>query len=227
MRSFLILIISALAWINANAQFSDADITPMSTNVGIRIISANDTTLIHPIKYYKQKIGTGAFLSGLTYGATKVKNKNLYKGATSPNKVKIGDKIQFSFGEIPPEYSSALYMFAPQYSIRNYSLCKFESKGDRRELTTGEISIWTGSDLGTQENNDIAFKVATVAPNVYEATVIDGVPGEYCFLFTDNGVGAYANLFDFSMVDPDAKVQSSKTHKERPRNEYEKTDDIY
>lgn len=34
---------------SAKAQFADADITPMATTVGIRIISGSDTTQIHPI----------------------------------------------------------------------------------------------------------------------------------------------------------------------------------
>lgn len=220
------LIIATIGF-SAKAQFADADITPMATTVGIRIISGNDTTQIHPIKYYKQKIGSGAFLAGLTYGAAKAKNKNFYKGSTSPNKVKVGDRIRFSFGEIPVEYLAALYMFGPQYSIRNYSLCRFDAKKDRRELTTGEFSLWSGSDVGTKESNDVAFEVVTVEPNVYEAIVTHAAPGEYCFLFTDNGVGAYTNLFDFSVM-PDGQAETpAAKKKDKKRNKSKEGDDIY
>lgn len=212
---------------SAKAQFADADITPMAATVGIRIISGSDTTQIHPIKYYKQKIGSGAFLAGLTYGAAKAKNKNFYKGGTSPNKVRVGDRIRFSFGEIPVEYLAALYMFGPQYSIRNYSLCRFDAKKDRRELTTGEFSLWSGSDVGTKESNDVVFEVVTVEPNVYEAIVTHAAPGEYCFLFTDNGVGAYTNLFDFSVM-PDGQAEPpAAKKKDKKRNKSKEGDDIY
>lgn len=185
--------------LTANAQFHDvADVSP-EISVGIRIISEQDTVQIQPIKYYKQKFGSGAFAAGLTYGIAKVKNKNFYKGKSSPNKVKVGDVIRFTFGKIPMQYAANYYMFGEQNSIRNFSLCRFEAKKDRRELTVGEASMWSGADTGVKENNDIEFEVKNTAPGVYEALITKAQPGEYCFVFTDNGIGAYTSVFDFSI----------------------------
>lgn len=187
--------------ISSFAQFHDVQVLPPDIEVGISIISNGDTIAIEPITYYKQKIGAGAFKSALTYGATKMKNKNFYKGKNSPNQIKEGDVIRFTFGEIPIEFMGSLYMFQPQYTIRNFSLCKFDVKKDRRELTTGEISLWSGSDLGVSENNNIEFEVKLVSGNIYEAKIIRATPGEYCFVFSDKGVGAYTSIFDFSVIE--------------------------
>jgi hypothetical protein len=202
MKKTIILFCAILfSAISSFAQFHDAQVLPPNIEVGISIISNGDTTTIEPITYYKQKNGAGAFVSALTYGATKVKNKNFYKGKNSPNQVKEGDVIRFAFGEIPIEFIGSLYMFQPQYTIRNFSLCKFDVKKDRRELTTGEISLWGGSDLGVSENNDIEFEVKLVGGNIYEAKIIRATPGEYCFVFSDKGVGAYTSIFDFSVIE--------------------------
>lgn len=196
----LLFAIALLMPLIANAQFHDvADVSP-NIPEGIRIISTQDTVQIQPIKYFKQKFGSGAFAAGLTYGIAKTKTKNFYKGKFSPNKAKVGDTIRFCFGEIPPQYISNNYMFQEQYSIRNFSLCRFETKKDRRELTTGEVSVWSGADTGVKENHDIEFEVKTVAPGIYDAIITKAEPGEYCFVFTDNGIGAYTSVFDFSVV---------------------------
>ena len=201
MKRLISAIIVVLWCIGVSAQFHDAPILPPDLNVGICIISAGDTTNIEPIKYYKQKLGSGAFLSGLTYGAAKVKNKNFYKGKTSPNTVKVGDTITFAFGPIPVQYISTLYMFQPQYTIRNFAVCKFEVKKDRRELTTASVNLWGGADVGIKESSELEFDVTMSADGIYHATITKAIHGEYCFVFTDHGVGAYSSVFDFSVVE--------------------------
>lgn len=193
---FTALIYCALT---ARAQFSDAPITPNEGGIGISVISDSIITPVEPIKYYKMKAGSGAFLSGLTYGISKVKNKNFYKAPHSPNLVKVGDKIRFTFGDVPPSMLPTHYMFTPTYTIRNFSLVEFKIKKDHRELTTGEGSLWGGFDSGTKESEKVKFDVRVVEPNVYEAVVTEAEPGEYGFVFTNNGVGAYTSVFDFSV----------------------------
>lgn len=201
MNKFLFcLSLFLLTTIVCNAQFHDAPISPTDLNVGISIITENGITEIEPIKFYKSKAGSGAFLSGLTYGIAKVKNKNYYKGESSPNKAKVGDIIRFSFGNVPLQFMQTHYMFSPTYTIRNFSLCKFDKKKSHRELKTAEASVWSGADTGVKENNDIEFEASVRGGGVYEAKIVKAEPGEYCFVFTDNGIGAYMNVFDFSII---------------------------
>lgn len=200
MKYIILILVYITSTFSLKAQFSDAPITPTDGNIGITIIHQDgSSTAVEPIKYYKTKTGAGAFMAGLTYGISKVKNKNYYKSPTSPNIVNPGDKFIFSFGEIAPEYIATLYMFAPSYTIRNFSLVEFEKKKDRRELTTAEGNIWGGVDSGSKESEGVKFSVRIIEPNVYEATVTEAIPGEYGFIFTDNGIGAYQSIFDFSI----------------------------
>lgn len=200
MKKYTILfLISLFSVFSIGAQFHDVPVARTGLNVGISIISENDTTRIEPIKYSAQKVGSGAFLSGLTYGLAKVKNKIVYKGKNSPNKAKVGDTIRFAFGNVPPQYLAEYYMFQPVYTIRNFSLCKFDVKKKQRELKSGEISLWEGSDFGVKENNDVEFDVDVKDGQVFDAKIVKAKPGEYCFVFSDRGVGIYMSVFDFAI----------------------------
>lgn len=198
-RLISLLALIAVCTLTSMAQFHDAPITQSGLNVGVSVVTDSSKTEIEPIKYYKQKVGSGAFLSALTYGIAKVQNKNFYKGKNSPNQVRVGDTIRFSFGPVPPAFLATHYMFQDKYTIRNFSLCRFDVKKDHRELKTGEFSAWSGGDVGVKENTDIEFEVTVSNNGVYDAKIIKAEPGEYCFVFTDNGIGAYMNVFDFSV----------------------------
>lgn len=201
MKKLLLFVIFSICVFIGNAQFSNAPVSKSTSGPGIVIVYADSVARIEPIKYYKTKAGSGALLSGLTYGLAKTKSKNYYKGATSPNKVKVGDKFRFTFGELPPAEVVSMYMFMPGHTIRNFSLIEFEKKKKERELVTGEFGAWTGYSGGVNESNNIEFTVEEIEPNVYEATITKGLPGEYGFVFTDNGVGAYQSVFDFSLCE--------------------------
>ncbi len=210
MRNIILTAILLLSGLHTKAQFSNVVVDPIQKNVGICIVPAgtNDSTFIVPIKYTKIK-SSGGMASALSYGIAKVKAKCHYQGGKSPNRIKVGDKFVFKFGEVPAQAAQTYYMFAPNYSIKNFSLCKFDEKKDRRELTTVQISAWSGSETGTPECRDVSFEVTTVAPGIYEATITSAYSGEYCFVFADNGTGAYQSVFDFSIL-PDAKSKTRK-----------------
>ncbi|MCM1484054.1 MAG: hypothetical protein NC043_06940 [Muribaculaceae bacterium] len=193
--SALVILLTALA---ARAQFNDVSVYPPQKEVGISIVSGTDTTYLAPAKYKKIKSSSG-MASALTYGAVKLKLKAEYSGTTAGAKVRPGDKFIFRFGTVPPQVMAGYHMFAPNYTIRNFSLCRFNIKKNTRELAMGEFSIWTGNNFGSTEDNGVTFEVTTPEPGVYVATVTSAEPGEYCFVFADNGVGAMQNIFDFSV----------------------------
>lgn len=213
MKKSLLVLLLAFVAAQCFAQFSDAPIVPTECNIGIRIVSETET-LIEPISYYKTKVNSGAFLSGF-------KTKNLYKGASSPNKAKVGDRFIFSFGEVPESLKLTMYMFGSQYSIRNFQLAKLKSKKERRELVTGEMKM-SGYDSGVEECTDIEFDVAVAKENTYVVTITSAKPGEYAFVFSDKGVGAYQSIFDFSVQDSDKGYKRTNKYAD---GDY--ADDIY
>ena len=210
MKNIILSAILLLSGLHVKAQFSDVVVAPIQKDVGICIVPAgtNDSTFIVPIKYTKIK-SSGGIAAALSYGIAKVKAKCHYQGGKSPNRIRVGDKFVFKFGDVPDRVTQTYYMFAPNYSIKNFSLCKFDEKKDRRELTTVQIGIWSGTETGTSECRDVSFEVTTVAPGIYEATITSAYPGEYCFVFADNGEGAYQSVFDFSIL-PGAGSKTKK-----------------
>lgn len=195
MKKFITFMVICLTAIAANAQFSNINTTMSDCNVGIFI---NDN-IIPPVKYYKMKVGGNAFLSGLTYGIAKVNNKNYYKGKTSPNVIQPGDTITFKFGQVPMNYAQTMYMFNVNFGISNFMISKMDKKKDHRELKTASVSIWSGADVGTNASNDVEFKLLSAENNTYKIKFTKIEPGEYCFVFSNNGVGAFEYVFDFSI----------------------------
>ncbi len=197
----LIFLLLCLLPMAVKAQFADAPVAESDLNVGVFIVDeVGNSTLIQPIKYYKMKTGSNAFASAMTYGLAKVKNKVMYKSATSPNVLTKGSKFRFCFGDVPLGRIAQFYMIDKRYTLRNFSMCEFDVKKDSRVLETAKVSIWTGAQTGTTESDAFSFDVTMVDDFTYECSVHgEPVAGEYCFLFTDNGIGAYMSVFDFSI----------------------------
>ena len=202
-RIFLYFIMAVFSAASAMAQFADVAVNTPDVNLGIKVAHQNgDTVRITPITYEKMKAGTGSFLSGMTYGITKTKSKNVYKGKHSVNQLKVGDKFIFMFGEVPEAYEDVYGAFSPSHSIRNFTLCKMDVKKKTRELTTMESNLWSSSDIGAKANEDVKFEVTSPAVGVYEATITEAKPGEYCFIFNDAGaVSAFLGVFDFGIAE--------------------------
>lgn len=196
----LSLLLGVLSSTAAIAQFSNVPIEPTSTDtIGIYIFNPGQKPQqILPIKYYKAKINTLG--TAFTYGIASTKMRNLYKGGTSPNIVTPQTRIRLYFGDVPIGLTSDYYMFAKQYSIRNFSVCEFLQKSNRRELETGSVNIWSGVSTGTDETSKLKFTVKTIREGVYECMIQERpASGEYCFLFSNNNVGAYTSVFDFTV----------------------------
>ena len=88
-------------------------------------------------------------------------------------------------------------MFTPSYSVKDFSVGKFEVKKGVRYLTTAKISI-IGSTIGAGEAKGVTVQSTKLRDNVYEITVT-GPAGEYCIMPVLNGVAGYAGVFDFTI----------------------------
>ena len=193
MKIFYALFVIVFSAFSLSAQFANIPMDMSDCNVGIFI---NDK-IIPPIKYYKQKIGGNAFISGLTYGIAKCHNKNFYKGQHSPNIVAVGDTITFKFGTVPSKYVNTMHVFAGEYSINNFIIAKMNSKKDYRELKTASISLWNGIDKGTNSSEDIQFNIINNSLNSCSIVITNIKAGDYCFIFSDNANGAFEYIYDF------------------------------
>ena len=62
----------------------------------------------------------------------------------------------------------------------------------------GSYSLWGGNNSGLETADDVVVSSTKLKEGVYDVTV-DAKPGEYCIVFTINGVGAYTSVFDFTI----------------------------
>lgn len=130
-------------------------------------------------------------------GVFKTKAKVVFNGSSSQNRFKGSATFRLYFG-MPSPYDAAKYfMFTPSYSVKDFSVGKFEVKKENRYLTTASFSI-VGSKIGVSAAKDVSVEYRQLRDNVYEIT-ITGPAGEYCIMPVLNGTAGYAGVFDFAL----------------------------
>lgn len=130
-------------------------------------------------------------------GGLKIKAKVVFNGASSHNRFSGSATFRLYFGT-PSLYDAAKYfMFTPAYSVKDFSVGKFEVKKENRYLTTVSTSV-VGSKVGVSAAKDVNVEYRQLRDNVYEIT-ITGPAGEYCIMPVLNGTSGYAGVFDFSL----------------------------
>ena len=130
-------------------------------------------------------------------GVFKTKAKVVFNGSSSQNRFKGSATFRLYFG-MPSPYDAAKYfMFTPSYSVKDFSVGKFEVKKENRYLTTASVSI-VGSKIGVSSAKDVSVEYRQLRDNVYEIT-ITGPAGEYCIMPVLNGTAGYAGVFDFAL----------------------------
>ena len=165
-------------------------------SVGIYAEQDGKLQLLEPLNFSRTKIN--ALGSALSYGIASTKLKYEYAGATSPFQLSSPAKFRIMFGNVPPTKLQRYYMFAPSYSVRDFSVARLDVKKKKRLLTGGKVSIWGGTSFGAEQDDDIIIKADKVREGVYDLTVT-AEAGEYCFFFSLNGTGAYNTVFDFTI----------------------------
>lgn len=158
-------------------------------SIGVYAVNNGAVTPIELINYSNTKIAKG-FMSA--------KAKLEFSGKTSPNHFKGAAKFRIFFGQPGPDKVMQLFMFTPNYSIKDFGVGQFEVKKDNRLLTTAKVSAFSGGNTGVKQADNITYNVVEVRPGVYDVTVT-GAPGEYCIMHTFRGCAGYNGVFDFTI----------------------------
>lgn len=95
------------------------------------------------------------------------------------------------------------WWFFSASSPNEFLLVKLDQKRKTRELMTGSVNIYAGTNIGIDENSVIPFEIINIDDYTFKVTPVDPLsPGEYCF-FYKGGIpqGGYNNqsVFDFSV----------------------------
>lgn len=165
-------------------------------SVGIYAVIDSCEQPMEAIKYVGVK--ANALGTALSYGIAKTKVKVEFAGTTSPY-VFIGKAhFRMHFGMVPASKAQRLYMFSSNYTLRDFAVSRFVVKKNKRQLVQGSYSLWGGNNSGLETADDVVVSSTKLKEGVYDVTV-DAKPGEYCIVFTINGVGAYTSVFDFTI----------------------------
>ena len=181
-----------------------------STNInevrtGIYIKADDKMIRILPTVFSGTKTNTLA--SAFTYGIADASIKSTLNGATSKNKI-LSAKPEFYFYFAKSHDNSfsvgaSNWWFASATSPNEFSLVKLLSKRNKRELKTGKVNIYAGSEMGVDESQAIKFNITQIDDYSYKVTPESSLePGEYCFFY--QGIipqGGFTNqsVFDFSI----------------------------
>ncbi|HEX7288566.1 MAG TPA: hypothetical protein VF532_20445 [Candidatus Angelobacter sp.] len=155
---------------------------------------------------YTQGKSHGVFASAVTYGIAKVKWNAVVRNAHA--NVHISDQnpvFYFYFEEKSAGLSHA--SFGGTSTPNEFTLLKFEVKKDARETAVMKMNAFGGSS-GTDDKANVPFTFEKLRPGVYKVTAKAALAnGEYCFLGSEGGGGAFAagaaqasRLFDFGVV---------------------------
>lgn len=158
-------------------------------SIGIYAVYDSSRARMDLIKYKQVKVNS-AVIAG--------KAKLVFEGSSSQNRFKETASFLIYFGTPSINDMTKYYMFTTSYSVKDFSIGKFEVKKGNRRLTTMSYSV-LGSTFGVKEVDELIVQTAKVRENVYEIRV-SGPAGEYCIMPTINGIsGGYAGVFDFTI----------------------------
>ena len=80
----------------------------------------------------------------------------------------------------------------------DFRISKFVVKKNKRQLVQGSFSLWGGCKTGVESDGEVSVTSRQIKEGVYDV-IVKAKPGEYCFVFTNNGVGGYSSVFDFTI----------------------------
>lgn len=161
-------------------------------------------TMLEPNVYTQGKTG-GVFASAMTYGLAKIKMKAVLRGAHANARVSDPQPVfYFYFEETGAGLSHATGLFGGTSTPNEYTLLKFNIKGDTRETVTGSMNAFGGSG-GTDDKAVTNFTYTKLRPGVYKVMLNAALqPGEYGFISSGGSVGigpmggtTNSRVFDF------------------------------
>lgn len=164
-------------------------------------------TMLERAAYQGTKTG-GAFASALTYGAVKAKTKAILPGRTAS--IRSGDSqpvFYFYFEDKAAGLGrGGLFAGGTVSNPNQFTLLKLSVDKHNRSTEIGAFSMW-GASSGSQEKSMIFFKAARLAPGLYKVQPDTALKqGEYCFVASFSGAGAYGSgatfandIFDFGI----------------------------
>lgn len=164
-------------------------------------------TILDQAAYQGNKTG-GIFTSSITYGIKKAKMKAVIPGPRASIRTNEPKPVFYFYFE---DKAAGLGKGGPWggggvSNPNQFVLVEVEAKAKNRETIIGEFGM-LGMSSGTHEKSMVAFKPEKLRSGLYKVTPTNDMnPGEYCFMASSSGMGAYgagaagaAQIFDFGI----------------------------
>jgi hypothetical protein len=163
-------------------------------------------TLLEQAAYQGSKTG-GVFTSAMTYGIKKAKMKAIIPGPRATIRTSDAQLVfYFYFEEKAAALGKSNFLGGGASNPNQFVLVKLESKERNRETIIGEFGAF-GASSGTHEKSMVPFKSERLRAGLYKVVPTGRMPaGEYCFMTSSGGGGAYGagaaaavQMFDFGV----------------------------
>lgn len=185
---------------------NDKDSEASETKVGLYYEDSSGKKKILPTVFSGTK--TNTLGSAFSYGIASSSIKSILNNAESTNIINNNNPL-FLFYFAPQKKESTFtggasnWWFYSATSPNEFVLVKLDKKKNKRELKTGSVNMYAGSNLGVNEKQIIPFNIEIV--NNYEFKITPKTQlqdGEYCFFYQGTiPQGGFSNqsVFDFSI----------------------------
>jgi hypothetical protein len=153
--------------------------------------------MLEPSIYSQGKTG-GVFASAMTYGIAKIKMKAVIRGAHSNTRiVEAQPTFYFYFEQQGAGLSNSSLAFGGTSTPNEYTLLKFDIKGDTRETVIAKANAF-GASTGTEDKASTGFTYTKIRPGVYRVILSAPLqPGEYGFISAAAAMTSFSRAFDF------------------------------
>jgi hypothetical protein len=145
-------------------------------------------TMLEPSVYSQGKSG-GFLASAMTYGIAKIKMKAVLRGAHANARVSDPQPVFYFYFETKSAglSQSSNAFFGGTSTPNEYTLLKFDVKGETRETLVGSMNAFGGSG-GTDDKAVTSFTYTKLRPGVYKVMLNAALqPGEYGFISASGG----------------------------------------
>lgn len=199
------------------------------------IYFANGDQLIRMLPTVFSGTKTNTLGSAFSYGIASSDIKSILNNAESNNVIKTDSPEFWFYFDSRNNVDFNNWWFFSATSPNEFVLVRLDKKKKRRELKTGSVNVYAGTNIGVAEKHLIPFNIETIDNNTFK--VVPKEPfedGEYCFFYQGTiPQGGYVNqsVFDFS-IQSGKRVESKKeSHGLLGDRKYKKkkalTDDVY
>lgn len=186
-------------------SYDNTNRAPKEDKIGLYVDDGQELRRIFPTVFSGSK--TNTLGSALSYGLASASISSVLNNPTSTNIVNTCiPEFIFFFGRPTSQQNfnnGNNWWFFTATSPNEFVLVKLDKKRKSREIRTGSVNIYAGTNIGVDENSVIPFEIVPIDDYTFKVNSTDPLkPGEYCFFYRGAiPQGGYNNqaVFDFSI----------------------------